>query len=191
MAETCSTGTPTREAEWAARKTGVERLSKDQVSAMAHELDADVEELPSRDLGDAGAPRPWPGAAYARCGREGRMASTAVTAAIGCDEHGRRHVLGASFAEAEPCDSWPSLPRPVGARGAGGVRPVTSTGAVMCERDEERAESRHLSEGGTAGPSEDGPEPSPPGEERGREPLLVARQATEASLALADRMEAA
>ncbi|MGN9235289.1 hypothetical protein ACTM8Z_08410 [Atopobiaceae bacterium HCP3S3_D6] len=64
-------------------------------------------------------------------------------------------------------------------------------GAVMCEQDEGWAESRHLSEDRMAELSEDRPEPGPPGEERGREPLLVARQAMEASLALADRMEAA
>lgn len=64
-------------------------------------------------------------------------------------------------------------------------------GAIMREQDEEWAESRYFSEDGTAELSEDRPEPSPPSEERGRELLLVARQAIEASLALADRMEAA
>ncbi len=69
--------------------------------------------------------------------------------------------------------------------------PTRLVGAIMCEQDEEWAESRYFSEDGTAELSEDGPEPSPPSEERGRELLLVARQAIEASLALADRMEAA
>ena len=64
-------------------------------------------------------------------------------------------------------------------------------GAIMCEQDEEWAESRYFSEDRMAELSEDRPEPSPPSEERGRELLLVARQAIEASLALADRMEAA
>ncbi len=126
VAGTCSTGTSTRKVEGVARKTGVERLSKDQAGAMAHELDADVGGLPSRDLGDVGAPCPWPGAAYARCGREGRVASTAVVTAIGCDEHGRGHVLGVSVVDTEPCDPWPPFPRSVRARGAGGVRLVTS-----------------------------------------------------------------
>ena len=64
-------------------------------------------------------------------------------------------------------------------------------GAVMCEQDEEWAESRYFSEDRMAELSEDRPKPEPPSEERGRELLLVARQAIEASLALADRMEAA
>ncbi|MGO5173152.1 IS256 family transposase [Atopobiaceae bacterium LCP21S3_F7] len=325
VAETCSTGTSTRKVERVARKMGVERLPEDQVSAIAHELDADVEELLSRDLGDVGTPYLWLDATYVKCRREGRVASTAVVTAIGCDEHGWRHVLGVSVVDTEPCDSWLSFPRSVRARGVRGVRLVTSdaheglrraiqetfqgaawqrcvvhlmrdcareaksqqperrvyrivapvfrakdadqvrvmyhlacemlgeccpraarvfeeaepdalayldlpqphrrrlrtnnvqertnreikrrsrvvqvfpseealtrlVGAIMCEQDEEWAESRYFSEDRMAELSEDRPEPSPPSEERGRELLLVARQAIEASLALADRMEAA
>ncbi|MGN8690614.1 transposase, partial [Atopobiaceae bacterium HCP3S3_F7] len=76
VAETCSTGTSTRKVERVARKMGVERLPEDQVSAIAHELDADVEELLSRDLGDVGTPYLWLDATYVKCRREGRVAST-------------------------------------------------------------------------------------------------------------------
>ena len=325
VAEMYSTGTSTRKVERVARKMGVERLSKDQVSAIAHELDADVEELLSRDLGDVGTPYLWLDATYVKCRREGRVASTAVVTAIDCDEHGWRHVLGVSVVDTESYDSWLSFLRSVRARGVRGVRLVTSdaheglrraiqetfqgaawqrcvvhlmrdcareaksqqperrvyriaapvfrakdadqvrvmyhlacemlgeccpraarvfeeaepdalayldlpqphwkrlrtnnvqertnreikrrsrvvqvfpseealtrlVGAIMCEQDEEWAESRYFSEDRMAELSEDRPEPSPPSEERGRELLLVARQAIEASLALADRMEAA
>jgi putative transposase len=324
VAEACPAGTSTRKVERVARKMGVEHLSKDQAGAIAHEPDADVEELPSRDLGDVGTPYLWPGATYARCRREGRVASTAVVTAIGCDEHGRGHVLGVSVVDTESYDSWPSFPGSARARGAGDVRLVTSdaheglrraiqetfqgtawqrcvvhlmrdcarearsqqlkrrvyrmvapvfrakdagqagvtchlacetpgercpraarvsgdaepdalacpglpqphrrrlrtndvqertnrearrrpgvvqvlpseeaparlAGAAACEQDEERAESRRFSEDRMAEPSEDRPETGPPSEERGRGLLLVARQAIEASLAPADRMEA-
>lgn len=68
---------------------------------------------------------------------------------------------------------------------------VRLAGAVMCEQDEEWSGSRYFSEDRMAELSEDRPKPEPPSEERGRELLLVAGQAIEASLALADRMEAA
>jgi len=126
VAETCSTGTSTRKVERVACKMGVERLSKDQVSAIAHELDADVEELLSRDLGDVGTPYLWLDATYVKCRREGRVASTAVVTAIGCDEHGWRHVLGVSVVDTESYDSWLSFLRSVRARGVRGVRLVTS-----------------------------------------------------------------
>jgi putative transposase len=325
VAETCPAGTSTRKMERVARKMGVERLSKDQAGAIAHELDTDVGELPSRDLGDVGTPYLWLDATYVKCRREGRVASTAIVTAIGCDEHGWRHVLGVSVVDTESYDSWLSFPGSVRARGAGGVRPAASdahegpgratretsrgaawrrcvarpvrdcargagsrrperrahgmvapvfrakdadqagvtchlacetlgeccpraarvlgeagpdalacpglpqphrrrlsaddvqertnreikrrsrvvrvfpseeaparlVGAVMCEQDEEWAESRYFSEDRMAELYEDRPKPEPPSEGRGRELLLVARRAMEAGLALADRMEAA
>lgn len=65
-------------------------------------------------------------ATYVRCRREGRVASTAVVTAIGCDEHGRRHALGVSVVDTESYDSWLSFLRSVRARGVRGVRLVTS-----------------------------------------------------------------
>lgn len=73
-----------------------------------------------------GTPYPWPGATYVKCRREGRVASTAVVTAIGCDEHGWRHVLGVSVVDTESYDSWLSFLRSVRARGVRGVRLVTS-----------------------------------------------------------------
>lgn len=45
VAEMYATGTSTRKVQRAAEKMGVSRLSKDQVSAIASSLDADIEEL--------------------------------------------------------------------------------------------------------------------------------------------------
>jgi transposase-like protein len=56
VAEMYATGTSTRKVQRVARKMGVDRLSKDQVSAIARDLDADVEELLSRDLSVTASP---------------------------------------------------------------------------------------------------------------------------------------
>lgn len=50
VAEMYATGTSTRRVQKIAQKMGVEKLSKDQVNAIAESLDADVEELLGRDL---------------------------------------------------------------------------------------------------------------------------------------------
>ena len=101
-------------------------LSKDQVSAICGSLDADVAELLGRDLSELGMPlrlarrhlRGW-------C-RDGRVASTAVVTAIGCDSEGSRHVLGLGVVDTESYDSWLSFLRKVRGRGVPGVRLVTS-----------------------------------------------------------------
>lgn len=126
VAENYATGTSTRKVQRVAEKLGVGRLSKDQVSSIARSLDADVEELLGRDLGGARTPYLWLDATYVKCRREGRVASTAVVTAIGCDEHGWRHVLGASVVDTESYDSWLAFLRSVRERGVTGVRLVTS-----------------------------------------------------------------
>ena len=126
VAEMYATGTSTRKVQRVAERMGIERLSKDQVSSIARSLDADVEELLSRDLGGARTPYLWLDATYVRCRREGRVASTAVVTAIGCDEHGWRRVLGASVVDTESYDSWLAFLRSVRERGVTGVRLVTS-----------------------------------------------------------------
>lgn len=64
-------------------------------------------------------------------------------------------------------------------------------GAVMCERDEGWPESRHLSEKKISEPCGDRPRHTPPTRGRQEELHLIAKQAIEASLELADRMEVA
>ena len=88
VAEMYATGTSTRKVQRVAEKLGISRLSKDQVSAIARNLDADVAELLGRDLGESRTPYLWLDATYVRCRRGGRVCSTAVVTAIGCDEGG-------------------------------------------------------------------------------------------------------
>lgn len=126
VSEMYATGTGTRKVQQVARAMGVDRLSKDQVSAMARSLDEDVEELLSRDLSGLRTPYLWLDATYVKCRRDGRVASTAVVTAIGCDERGWRQVLGIAVVDTESYDSWLGFLRGVRARGVSGVRLVTS-----------------------------------------------------------------
>ena len=71
VAETCAAGTSTRKVQRVARKMGIDRLSKDQVSTIARDLDADVEELLSRDLSVTRVPYLWLDATYVKCRRGG------------------------------------------------------------------------------------------------------------------------
>lgn len=126
VAEMYATGTSTRKVQRVAERMGIARLSKDQVSSIAASLDADVGQLLSRDLGGARTPYVWLDATYVRCRREGRVASTAVVTAIGCDERGWRRVLGVAVVDTESYDSWLAFLRTVRGRGASGVRLVVS-----------------------------------------------------------------
>lgn len=126
VAEMYATGTSTRKVQRVAERMGVSRLSKDQVSAIARDLDADVAELVGRDLSGSGVPYVWLDATYVKCRREGRVASTAVVTAIGCDEGGWRRVLGVSVVDTESYDSWLAFLRTVKSRGVEGVRLVVS-----------------------------------------------------------------
>ena len=124
--EMYATGTSTRKVQRVAEKMGVSRLSKDQVSAIASSLDADVEELCARPLDSSPVPYVWLDATYVKCRREGRVASTAVVTAIGCDAGGWRRVLGVDVVDTESYDSWLAFLRAIRARGAAGVRLVVS-----------------------------------------------------------------
>lgn len=59
-----------------------------------------------------------------KCRREGRVASTAVVTAIGCDAGGWRRVLGVDVVDTESHDSWLAFLRAIRLRGAAGVRLV-------------------------------------------------------------------
>ncbi len=126
VSEMYATGTSTRKVEKVAKAMGVERLSKDQVSAICESLDSEVEELVTRPLGSLRMPYLWIDATYVKCRRNRRVASTAVVTAIGCDEDGWRHVLGIAVVDTESYDSWLAFLRKVRARGVTGVMLVTS-----------------------------------------------------------------
>ena len=126
VSEMYATGTSTRKVQKVAKAMGIERLSKDQVSAICEHLDSEVEELVTRPLGALRMPYLWIDATYVKCRRDRRVASTAVVTAIGCDEDGWRHVLGIAVVDTESYDSWLAFLRRIRARGITGVMLVTS-----------------------------------------------------------------
>ena len=126
VAEMYATGTSTRKVRRVAEKMGVSRLSKDQVSAIASSLDADIEELCERPLDGSPVPYVWLDATYVKCRRGGRVASTAVVTAIGCDAGGWRRVLGVDVVDTESYDSWLAFLRKIRDRGVSGVELVVS-----------------------------------------------------------------
>ena len=126
VAEMYATGTSTRKVRRVAEKMGVSRLSKDQVSAIASSLDADIEEPCARPLDGSPVPYVWLDATYVKCRRGGRVASTAVVTAIGCDAGGWRRVLGVDAVDTESCDSWLAFLRKIRDRGVSGVELVVS-----------------------------------------------------------------
>ena len=70
VAEMYATGTSARKVQRIAEKLGISRLSKDQVSAIAKGLDADMVELMGRDLADARTTHPWLDATYVKRRRD-------------------------------------------------------------------------------------------------------------------------
>ena len=121
VAEMYATGTSTRKVQRVAEKLGISKLSKDQVSAIAKNLDADVAELLGRIWANRARRICGSNAAYVKCRRGGRVCSTAVVTAIGCDEGGWRHVLGLSVVDTESYDSWLGFLRSIKDRGVRGV----------------------------------------------------------------------
>lgn len=105
---------------------GINNLSKSQVSDMAKELDAMVEDFRTRPL-DSG---PY---YYLSCDaltmkvREGgRVVKTSVLVATGVNNDGYRELLGMQVATSESVESWTGFFQDLKARGLGEVYLVTS-----------------------------------------------------------------
>lgn len=126
VAEMYATGTSTRKVQRIAGKMGIERLGRDRVSAIAATLDAEIADLAEGPLDVRAIPYIWLDATYVKCRRGGRVASTAVVTAIGCDESGWRRVLGVSVVDTESYESWLGFLRKLRDRGATGTELVVS-----------------------------------------------------------------
>lgn len=79
-----------------------------------------------RDLGNARTPYLRLDATYVKCRRGGRVCSTEMVTAIGCDEGGWRRVLGLAVVDMESYDSWLGFLRAIRGRGVHGVQLVAS-----------------------------------------------------------------
>ena len=122
VAEMYATGANARKVQRIAEKIGVPRRSKGQVDVIAASLDADIDQLCGGSLDDSPVPYMRLDVTCRKCRREGRVTSTAVVTAIGCDAGGRRRVLGAGVVDAEPSTR--------GSRSSGGSACLNSSTAL-------------------------------------------------------------
>jgi len=106
---------------------GIDSLSKSQVSRMATDLDAIVEDFRHRTL-DAAGPFTFLAAdALTMKVREGgRVVNAVVLLATGVNGDGHREVLGMRVATSETGPAWNEFFADLVARGLAGVRLVTS-----------------------------------------------------------------
>src|SRR4051795_6178180 len=119
-------GVSTRRMEKLVETLGITRLSKSQVSVMAKELDAHVEDFRTRPL-DAGPYTFVAADALTMKVREGgRVVNTHVLVATGVNADGHREILGVDICSAESEAGWLTLFRGLNARGLSGVKLVTS-----------------------------------------------------------------
>lgn len=121
---------------------GVSRLSKDQVSTIASGLDDNIEELCARPLDGLPVPYVWLDATYVKFRRKGRVASTAVVTAIGCDAGGRGCVLGFDVVDTESYGSWLAFLRKTRDCGAG-VEIVLDANLASSERSARPSKAPH------------------------------------------------
>src|SRR3954447_25843332 len=119
-------GVSTRRMEKLVETLGITRVSKSQVSVMAKELDAHVEDFRTRPL-DAGPYTFVAADALTMKVREGgRVVNTHVLIATGVNADGHREVLGLDICSAESEAGWLTLFRGLNARGLTGVKLITS-----------------------------------------------------------------
>src|SRR3954462_1613640 len=119
-------GVSTRRMEKLVETLGITRLSKSQVSVMARELDAHVEDFRTRPL-DAGPYTFVAADALTMKVREGgRVVNVHALGATGVNADGHREILGLDITSAEDGAGWLSFFRGLTARGLAGVALVTS-----------------------------------------------------------------
>src|SRR5688500_17798803 len=119
-------GVSTRRMEKLVETLGITRLSKSQVSVMAKELDAHVEDFRTRPL-DAGPYTFLAADALTMKVREGgRVVNTHVLVATGVNVDGHREILGLDVCSAESEAGWLTLFRCLNARCLTGVQLVTA-----------------------------------------------------------------
>ncbi|MFI6682030.1 IS256 family transposase [Kribbella sp. NPDC050470] len=120
-------GVSTRRMDKLVKTLGIDSLSKSQVSRMAADLDATVEDFRHRPL-DAAGPFTFVAAdALTMKVREGgRVVNAVVLLATGVNGDGHREVLGLRVATSETGAAWNEFFADLVARGLAGVRLVTS-----------------------------------------------------------------
>jgi transposase-like protein len=120
-------GVSTRRMDKLVQSLGIIGLSKSQVSEMAKELDAHVEEFRTRRLDEAGPFTFLAADALVLKVREGgRVVGVHALVATGVNADGHREILGLHVTTAEDGAGWLGFFRDLIARGLTGVKLVTS-----------------------------------------------------------------
>ena len=124
-------GVSTRRMDRLVQSLGITTLSKSQVSEMATELDAHVEQFRTRSLAESGPFTFVAADALVLKVREGgRVVGVHALVATGVDADGHRQVLGVQVTSSEDGAGWLAFFRDLVARGLGGVKLVTSDAHV-------------------------------------------------------------
>ena len=120
-------GVSTRRMDKLVASLGITSLSKSQVSEMAKDLDAAVEEFRTRSLAESGPFTFVAADALVLKVREGgRVVPVHALVATGVNADGHREILGIQVTTSEDGAGWLAFFRDLTARGLSGVRLVTS-----------------------------------------------------------------
>ncbi|HEX8758909.1 MAG TPA: IS256 family transposase [Pseudonocardiaceae bacterium] len=119
-------GVSTRRMEKLVESLGITRLSRSQVSVMAQELDAAVEQFRTRPLGAGPYTFLAADALVLKVREGGRVVNVHALVATGVNGDGHREILGLQLTSAEDGAGWLGFFRDLTARGLTGVRLVTS-----------------------------------------------------------------
>ena len=126
VVEAYANGVSTRDMASLAQALGVASLSSSEVSRITAGLDAQVEEMRCRDLGDQRYCYLWLDATYVRCRVDGRSVSQAVVTAIALGEDGRKRLAGLDCVDTESYDDWRAFLAGLKSRGLSGLVLVVS-----------------------------------------------------------------
>jgi len=118
-------GVSTRAVDNLAEALGIKSISKDQVSRICKELDAQVHAFRTRRL-DGEFPYLFLDATFEKVRENGRVISMAVLIAVGVRSTGEREVVGVDVGPAEDHEFWLQFLRQLSSRGLSGVRLVIS-----------------------------------------------------------------
>ncbi|ALE76828.1 transposase (plasmid) [Pseudonocardia sp. EC080625-04] len=119
-------GVSTRRMEKLVESLGITRLSKSQVSVMAQDLDAQVEQFRTRPLDQGPYTFVAADALVLKVREGGRVVNVHALLATGVNVDGHREILGLHVTSAEDGAGWLGFFRDLTARGLSGVRLVTS-----------------------------------------------------------------
>ncbi|GAB3240890.1 IS256 family transposase [Kineosporia babensis] len=119
-------GVSTRRMEKLVESLGITRLSKSQVSAMAADLDGQVEAFRTRPLNAGPYTFVAADALVLKVREDGRVANVHALVAVGVNRDGHREILGLRVTSTEDGAGWLAFFRDLSARGLSGVKLVTS-----------------------------------------------------------------